>query len=171
MALELDRFTGGQPLPQVFYERTPGAAGAPLTPAYRPTRHQENAPLYRIVYHRLQDFLEQAASSGSDYPPFIEKDFRKFLGCKILGRGFARVVCPACKKEHLLAFTCKSRVCPSCWNRRAADFAATTVDQFLPGLPYRQFVISFPWTMRFALAFHPKFLTRVFRTFVRSLFS
>jgi hypothetical protein len=171
MALERDPFTGGQPLPQVFYERTPGAAGAPLTPPYRPTRHQENAPLYRIVYHRLQDFLEQAASSGSDYPSFIEKEFRKYLGCKILGRGFARVVCPACKKEHLLALTCKSRVCPSCWNRRAADFAATTVDQFLPELPYRQFVISFPWTMRFALAFHPKFLTRVFRTFVRSLFS
>ena len=172
MALELecDPFTGGEPLPQFFYEKTRGAAGAPLSPRYRPTRHPENAPLYRIVYHGLRDFLAQAASSGSDYPSFIEKEFRKFLGCKIIGRGFARVVCPACKKEHLLAFTCKSKICPSCWNRRAADFAATTVDQVLPGIPYRQFVISFPWPMRFALAFHPKFLTRVFRTFVRALF-
>jgi hypothetical protein len=171
MALERDPFTGGPPLPQFIYERTFGAATRPLLPPYRPTRHPENAPLYRIVYHGLKDFLEQPASSGSGYPSFIEKEFRKFLGCKILGRGFARVVCPACKKEHLLAFTCKSRVCPSCWNRRAADFAATTVDQFLPAVSYRQFVISFPWTMRFALAFHPKFLTRVFRTFVHSLFS
>ena len=168
MALERDPFTGGKPLPQLLYERTDGAAGAPLSPRYRPIRHPENAPLYSSVYHGLEDFLAQAASSGSGNPSLIEKEFRKFLGCRLLGRGFARVVCPACKKEHLLAFTCKSKICPSCWNRRAADFAATNVDQVLPGLPYRQFVISFPWPMRFALAFHPKFLTRVFRTFVRS---
>jgi hypothetical protein len=71
------------------------------------SRHPENTPLYRTVYHGLQGFLEEAAISGSGYPSFIEKELRKLLGCKILGRGFARVVCPNCKEEHLLAFSCK----------------------------------------------------------------
>ncbi len=44
------------------------------------------------------------------------------------------------------------------------------VEQVLPEVPYRQFVITFPWAMRLALAFQPKFLTQVFRRFVRSLF-
>lgn len=170
MAASCDPFTGGDSLPQLVYERLPGAANQPLPSSpYQPSRRPENTPLYRTIYHGLQDFLEEAAVSGTAYPAFIEKEFRKFLGCKILGRGFARVVCPACKQEHLLAFSCKSRVCPSCWSRRAADFAATTVDQVLPEVPYRQLVISFPWAMRLALAFQPGFLTQVFRGFVRAV--
>lgn len=172
MAPSRDPFTGGEPLPQLVYERLPGAASQPLpSRRYQPSRHPENTPLYRAVYHGLQDFLEEATLSGTAYPSFIEKELRKFLGCKILGRGFARVVCPSCKQEHLLAFSCKSRVCPSCWSRRAADFAATTVGQVLPEVPYRQLVISFPWAMRLALAFQPTFLTEVFRCFVRSVLS
>lgn len=171
MAPSRDPFTGGEPLPQLVYKRLPGAASRPLPPgSYQPSRHPENTLLYRTVYHGLQDFLEEAAVSGTSYPSFIEKEFRKLLGCKILGRGFARVVCPACKQEHLLAFSCKSRACPSCWNRRAADLAATTVDQALPEVPYRQLVITFPWAMRLALAFQPTFLTQVFRSFVRAVF-
>ncbi len=116
MAPGRDPFTGGELLPQLVYERLPGAAGRPLPSRnYQPSRHPENTPLYRTVYHGLQDFLEEAALSGTAYPSFIEKELRKFLGCKILGRGFARVVCPSCKQEHLLAFSCKSRVCPLCF--------------------------------------------------------
>ena len=47
------------------------------------------------------------------------------------------VRCPDCGEERLVAFSCKSRLCPSCWSRRAADTAADLVDRLLPGRRYR----------------------------------
>jgi hypothetical protein len=94
-----DPFTGGEPLPQLVYERVPGAASQLPAPRYLPSRQPQQAPLYRTVYHGLQPFLDEAAQHDTSYPSFIEKELRKLLGCKIVGRGFARVVCPRCKKS------------------------------------------------------------------------
>jgi len=37
-----------------------------------------------------------------------------------------------CGEERLVALSCKGRLCPSCWSRRAADLAADLVDRVLP---------------------------------------
>ncbi|MDP3283136.1 MAG: transposase zinc-binding domain-containing protein, partial [Desulfobacterales bacterium] len=38
-----------------------------------------------------------------------------YLKCEDLKEGFARVRCPECKYEYLLAFSCRGRwFCPSC---------------------------------------------------------
>ncbi len=52
--------------------------------------------------------------------------------------------------EHLVAFSCKRRgFCPSCGARRMAESAALLVDEVLPEQPMRQWVLSFPFQLRF----------------------
>jgi hypothetical protein len=49
----------------------------------------------------------RAATDGVGLPRFIEREFRDFLGCGALGRGFARVRCDACRFERLVPFSCE----------------------------------------------------------------
>jgi hypothetical protein len=91
--------------PAVVYERTPGAAGAPLPPAYRPRRPQSTA-LYRLVADHLETFLaEPLAHGASPYPRHVEREFRRFLTCAVPAHGFYRVRCPACGHERLLGLS------------------------------------------------------------------
>ncbi|MFH1529958.1 MAG: transposase [Pseudomonadota bacterium] len=111
------------------------------------------------------------SQTGAGYPQFIENEFRRYLECGILARGFARVRCASCGFERLVAFSCKGRLCPSCWARKAADVAAHLVDRLLPEAPYRQWVLTFPWELRFLLAMDRAFLTEMLRVFLRTLFA
>ena len=107
----------------IQYERHAGAACAPLA-AYR-RREPEKTVLYTIVRDHLETFLEDARRrDGDGYPAFLEREFRRYLHCGLLARGFARLRCPDCGFERLVAFSCKGRLCPSCTGRRMADIAA-----------------------------------------------
>ncbi len=74
-------------------------------------------------------------------------------------------------RASLVAFSCKGRVCPSCWARRTAETAADLVDRVLPQAPYRQWVLTFPWDLRFLLAVEPDFLSEMLATFLRTVFA
>ena len=64
--------------------------------------------------------------------------------------------CESCHFERLVAFSCKKRgFCPSCGARRMAETAALLADEVLPALPLRQWVISFPFALRFLFAARP----------------
>ncbi len=78
---------------------------------------------------------------------------RRLLDCGIVERGFARVVCPSCRYEILVPFSCKVRgLCPSCNGRRMAAGAADLVDHILPVVAdYRQWTLSFPRWLRIRL--------------------
>jgi hypothetical protein len=52
-------------------------------------------------------------------------------------------------------------VCPSCGVRRMVESAAHLVDHVFPEAPIRQFVLTFPFPLRFLLAAVPKALTEV----------
>ena len=68
------------------------------------------------------------------------------------GAWFFRVRCEGCRREQLLAFSCKRRVfCPSCGARRMAESAALWVDEVFPDQPVRQWVLSIPIPLRFCL--------------------
>ena len=42
------------------------------------------------------------------YPAaFVEREFREFLHCGVLARGFIRVHCDACGLDRLVPFSCK----------------------------------------------------------------
>ena len=49
----------------------------------------------------------------------------RYLDCGLYENGFARIRCPECSDEYLLAFSCKTReLCPSCAAKRSAATAA-----------------------------------------------
>ncbi len=82
-------------------------------------------------------------------PRFIETTFREYLKCGVLCHGFCRVRCGHCGQDYLLGFSCKGRdICPSCATRRMVDTAAHMVDDVLPRVQFRQWVVSFPKRVR-----------------------
>lgn len=117
---------------------------------YRPRRPSESL-LYRCVRERL-DWLAQRRE-GHDYaepvPAYVEREFRRYLDCGILARGFARARCGQCGHDFLLAFSGKGRgECPSCNARRRVATAAHLADHVLPELPLRQWVLAVPKRLR-----------------------
>jgi hypothetical protein len=97
-----------------------------LSKEYRPRRPHEGV-VYHVVREHYETFRVEAAArrDGEPLPRFIDDEFRGFLRCGQLAAGFARFRCEGCRREHLLAFSCKGRaVCPSCGGRRMAERAA-----------------------------------------------
>jgi hypothetical protein len=97
-------------------------------------------------------------------PEFVKDEFEAFLECGILANGLLRARCAECAHEKLVAFSCKRRgFCPSCGARRMAESAAYLVDQVIPHVPVRQWVLSFPVALRILFAAQPELLTPVLR--------
>jgi ribosomal protein S27E len=123
------------------------------------------------VRAHLDRFLrETAATDGVGLPRFVEREFRDFLGCGQLERGFVRVRCDACRFERLVPFSCKARaICPSCGGRRMAEQAARLVDGVLPWVPVRQWVLTVPHRLRYRLALDHALCRAVLGVFVRAV--
>ncbi|MGA9520314.1 MAG: transposase zinc-binding domain-containing protein, partial [Myxococcaceae bacterium] len=112
------------------------------------------------------------SSARGGLPTFVVRELEEYLGCGVLANGFSRVRCTGCGDELLVAFSCKRRgVCPSCCARRASDVAAHLVDHVLPRAPDRQWTLSLPIRLRWALARNGALCTAVLNLFVRSLFN
>jgi len=153
----------------------PGAAdpGGRNPPGYR-QRAPEHGALHRLVHEYLETFLAEArARSGGDgLPRFVERELREFLTCGQLARGFARFRCDECRADLLVAFSCKGRgFCPSCTGRRMASLAAHLVDDVVGGLPVRQWVLTTPHRLRYALAYDQRLCRRVLAVFIRAVLS
>ena len=126
-------------------------------------RHRpEQTPLYALVEGHFPQFLERLDAEGVSLPHFVREEFEAYLECGRLEYGFLRVKCDACQHEKLVAFSCKRRgFCPSCGARRMAETAAHLVEHVLPEQPIRQWVLSFPFPLRFLFATRPAVLTQV----------
>ena len=104
----------------------------------------------------------RTAGRDVDAGRYQQREFEEFLNCGRLEHGFLRVRCETCLAEHLVAFSCKRRgFCPSCGARRMAESAALLVDEVLPQQPMRQWVLSFPFQLRFLFASRPEIMGRV----------
>jgi len=109
-----------------------------------------------VVAHAETAFADVRAANpaGIGYPRHVEREFKTFATCGILGKGFLRVRCNSCGVEELVAFSCHGRgFCPSCIGRRMVEPSTRLVDEILPHVSYRQWVLTFPYRMRPALAF------------------
>jgi hypothetical protein len=134
------------------------------TSRIRTRRQPELGALHHVLREHLATFL-----AGADgLPRFVRRELERYLTCGLLAFGFARVWCSRCKRDELVAFSCKGRgFCPSCGGRRMADLAAHLVDEVLPHVPHRQWVLTFPYPIRLLLAYDPKLCASVRRIFVR----
>jgi len=131
--------------------------------------------LYQLVQQHLATCLANACErspNGFGLPTFVERTFEAFLECGIPALGFCRIRCDDCGHDTILPFSCKFRgLCPSCDGRRMADTAAHLVDRVLPPVSYRQFTLSFPRRVRFALARDGALLTKVLRAYLQVVFA
>jgi hypothetical protein len=119
---------------------------------YEPRRAQKT-PLYQL----LESHYEEVKANWEDrfervygfWRGFVDKVVFRYLDCGILDRGFARVSCPDCKEEYLLAFSCKCRgFCPSCGAKRAAAFAAFLKDELLEDVAHSLWTLTLPKMLR-----------------------
>jgi hypothetical protein len=131
--------------------------------ASRYARHRpERTLLYQLVEDYYPALKAQLAAQGTALPGYVEREFDAYLKCGRLEHGLLRVQCGSCHEEHLVAFSCKRRgFCPSCGARRMAESAALLVDEVFPKQPVRQWVLSFPYPLRFLLASRPAIMGRV----------
>ncbi len=137
-------------------------------------RAPEQALLHAVVREHLETFLAEVRlrGGGQGLPSFVERELREFLTCGTMPRGFARFQCGGCKREILVAFSCKGRgFCPSCCGRRMCELAAHLVDGVLGGLPIRQWVLTLPHKLRYKLAYDHRLCRAVLGVFARALLS
>lgn len=144
----------------------PYAAARTATRDADADRYQRHRPeqtlLYQLVEEYYPAFTAHLAEQGGELPNYVHREFEDYLKCGRLEHGFMRVRCESCHAEHLVAFSCKRRgFCPSCGARRMAESAALLADEVLPEQPMRQWVLSFPFPLRFLCASRPEIMGRV----------
>jgi hypothetical protein len=142
---------------QAGKDASPGGGGARYA-HHRP----ETTLLYQLIEAHYPAFADQMAAHGTPLPAYVEREFDEYLKCGRLEHGFLRVRCETCHAEHLVAFSCKRRgFCASCGARRMAESAALLVDEVFPEQPVRQWVLSFPYPLRFLFASRAAIMGRV----------
>ena len=123
---------------------------APAVATYAP-----RDPSGTVLYHVIAEHVETFLASGHDdpeatgLPAYVQREFDDYLRCGILAHGFLRLGCDTCHHELLVPFRCKRRgFCPSCAGRRMAQTAAHLVEQVIPWVPTRQWVVLVPSPLR-----------------------
>jgi hypothetical protein len=140
-----------------------------VAPVYRP-RDAEHTVLHQVVAEHLEAFLGAVAEAGDGegLPQFVEREFREFLLCGVYEAGVARFQCERCAREHLGPFSCKGRgFCPSCGGRRMTERAAHLVDEVLPWVPVRQWVLTVPYRLRYQMAWNHGLSRAVLRVYTQ----
>ena len=131
-------------------------------PAIYTRRRPDRTLLHQLVKKHFQDFDQSAnkTHSSKTVPPSVRREFEDYLNCGRLEKGFIKLACTECSRNTLVAFSCKRRgFCPSCGARRMSQTAAHLVDKVLPLQPYRQWVLSLPYPLRFLVAREPEVLS------------
>jgi hypothetical protein len=126
------------------------AAEAPA--AYRP-RHPERTEFYGLFethFDRyVQAYEERFEPRSGPLRPVVVRSVEDFLGCGRLQGGFARIRCPKCRAEHLLAYSCRTRnFCSSCQAKRSVLFAEKLTTEILAPVPHRHWTFSIPRVLR-----------------------
>lgn len=133
-------------------------------------RHPEEGLLYRIVEAYWPLFLREQERVGRNIPIFIKDEFSKYLQCGMPEFGFIRTYCHQCRDSSVVAFSCKKRgFCPSCCAKRMNDEAAHIVDKVFADITIRQWVISFPYELRFQMAHNSKLTSKVLAIFTKTI--
>src|SRR5215475_11384712 len=142
---------------------------SPALATYEP-RDPSRTVLYKVIADHLETFLAscEADPDATGLPACVQREFYDYLQCGILAHGFLRLGCDMCQQELLLPFSCKRRgFCPSCAGRRMAQTAAHLVEQVIPWVPTRQWVVSVPVPLRYWMAASQE-LTATVHTIIRT---
>jgi len=121
-------------------------------PLYRP-RNPRASALYQLLdshYETVKGLWEERLERRYGFWRGLwDTAVAKYLDCGLFESGFARVACPECRAEFLVAFSCKGRgLCPSCGAKRAAIFSELLQHKILADVPHAQWVFSIPKMLR-----------------------
>ena len=155
---------------QVFAQIDPPYRG----PGIYARRRPQQTVLFRLVQEYLESWLRvrrEACLDDDPIPAYVEKAFRAYLSCGILSCGFTRWLCPDCgKHDVIVAFSCRTRgLCPSCGAKYMVKTAAHLVNEVLPRVDYRQWVVSFPRRIRYFLHNDPRLFSAVLGICLRAI--
>ena len=134
-----------------------------VPPVYQP-RDPSDTVLYQVIADHLETFLATLAAdpTAKGLPTYVVEEFYAYLQCGVLAHGCVRLGCDTCPHQMLLAFSCKKRgFCPSCAGRRMAQMAAHLVEEVIPWVPTRQWVVSVPIPLRYWTAPSKELTARV----------
>ncbi len=148
-------------MPRLAASRRQAEVCAPPPVVHAATCYARHAPertlLYALVEAHYPDFMARIEAEDRALPEYVREEFEEYLRCGVLEHGFLRVVCEQCHAERLVAFSCKKRgFCPSCGARRMAESARHLVEEVFGPRPVRQWVLSFPYPLRFLFASKPE---------------
>ena len=106
---------------------------------YHP-RKPKDSPLWHLLEPHFDEFEQvyedRFVREYGFYRQVVSDVVRGYLKCGDLADGFARVRCPGCHHEYLLAFSCRGRwFCPSCHAKKVVQFGQHLRDNLL--YPYR----------------------------------
>ena len=124
---------------------------------YRP-RDPHASDLWRLMDEHFETFQQvydaRFQAKYGYWRPVIERSVEAFVKCGDLQEGFARVRCPKCKREMLVAYSCKQRcTCPSCHQKRTLRTALHVAEEVCFPVAQRQVVLTIPKRLRL----HPRF--------------
>ncbi len=119
---------------------------------YRP-RHPERTAYYQLFEDHFDSYVrgyeERFEPRSGPLRPVVPRSVEQFLSCGRLQGGFARIRCPKCHAEHLLAFSCRTRnLCSSCQAKRSVLFAEKLTSEILACVPHRHWTFSIPRVLR-----------------------
>ena len=84
--------------------------------------------------------------------------------------GFCRVWCGHCRRDRVVAFSCKGRgIRPSCTRRRMSVFAANLRERVMPERASRQWVLTLPVRLRCRCALEKGLLAKVLTAWHREV--
>jgi hypothetical protein len=74
------------------------------------------------------------------------KTLRALAQCRTSALGGQVFYCPSCRREHVVAHSCRNRHCPHCQGAAAVDWLAQQAAALLP-VPYFHLVFTLPHTL------------------------
>ena len=127
-------------------------------------RDPERGALHRILREHLATFLSEREEAGAPLAKFVVDELRGYLDCGVLSRGCAHFKCDDCGADRVTGLSCKGRgFCPRCCGRRMTQGARDLVEEVFPHERVRQWVLSFPFALRWPLAFRHELMLAVSR--------
>ena len=140
---------------------------------YHP-RNPESSPLWKLLSEHFSSFVnnykEKFDKKYGYFREVVNHVVEEYISCGDLKQGFARIKCPDCKHEYLLAYSCKGRwLCPSCQAKKVIQFGDHLKNNVLFPVPHRQYVFSIPIMLRIYFRNDRKLLSKLCHCAYKSL--
>ena len=111
--------------------------------------YRSRKPRASALYQCAVRHVPELEAGGRFMRRVEENVIERFLECGDPRHGFARVYCPKCRHDYLLAFSCKARYfCPSCHQKRVLAYGDWVEENVLAPVPHRQYVFTVPRILR-----------------------